>query len=74
MKENLISILSEGLIPNGAGIVYLTPDPTKIKGFGNVLLKIDTADLRLTAFADCMDWEVLCWGYIPLKNITVIER
>ena len=61
-----------GLIPNSLGIVYLTPDPAKIKGFGNVLLKIDTGNLRLTAFEDCEDWEVLCWGQIPSRNITGI--
>ena len=71
-KENLTSILSRGLLPSGMGIIYLTPNPAKIKGFGNVLLKIDTADLRLTAFDDCKDWEILCWGCIPPQNITLI--
>ncbi len=71
-EENLTSILLRGLLPNGMGIVYLTPDSTKIKE-GAVLLKIDTANLRLTAFDDCKDWEIFCWGHIPPQNIILLE-
>ncbi len=71
-KQNIQSILIGGLKPNKIGIVYLTPAPDKTKSFGDVLLKVDTGDLRLTAFEDCSDWEVLCWGHILPKNITIL--
>ncbi len=62
-KENIDSILREGLKPSGMGIVYLAPE--KSVRFGDTLLEVETGDLRLTAFDDCNKWEVLCWGRIP---------
>jgi hypothetical protein len=61
------------------GIVYLTPDPEKLKGSGDVLLEVETEGLKLTCFEDCADWEVLCWGRIPsdrirIKNINGKEK
>ncbi len=76
-KENLPSILATGLKPNGMGIVYLSPDKKVIDLFGgkfDVLLKVETGDTKLTAFDDCKDWEVLCWGAIPPEDIQVLER
>jgi len=79
-KENLESILREGLRPSGLGIVYLTPRPecwkTRKQGQeqGEVCLEVETGDLRLSAFEDCKEWEVLCWGHILPENIMVSKR
>jgi RNA:NAD 2'-phosphotransferase (TPT1/KptA family) len=70
-KESLKSILRDGLKPNRMGIVYLTPDPEKFKNFGDILLEVETGCLELTCFEDCKNWEVLCWGLIPPKNIKI---
>ncbi len=70
-RENIPTILKEGLKPNGLGIVYLTPSPEKWKPDGEVCLKVETGVLKLTAFEDCSDWEVLCWGKISPFNIAV---
>ena len=67
--KNVASILSKGLKPNGMGIVYLTPQPDKWHPDGEVCLEVETGDLKLTAFEDCSDWEVLCWGKIPPEQI-----
>lgn len=67
-RQNLSSILEKGLIPNLIGIVYLTP--LLGLGFGEVTLQVETGNNKLTAFEDCSDWEVLCWGRIPSENIT----
>ena len=37
--------------------------------FGDTMLEVETGDLKLTAFDDCRDWEVLCWGEIPASSI-----
>lgn len=69
-EENLPSILKGGLVPNGMGIVYLSPTlETVFRGEGRVILEVETGDLKLTAFEDCREWEVLCWGPIPPENI-----
>lgn len=79
-KENLESILSVGLRPSGLGIVYLTPKPEQWKTWeqgkeqGQVCLEVETGDLRLSAFEDCKEWEVLCWGHIPPINIRVVTK
>ena len=67
-RRNLRGILRKGLIPNMFGIVYLSPLPDL--GFGEITLGVETANNKLTAFEDCSDWEVLCWGRIPPENIT----
>ena len=72
-KENLDSILLIGLNPSRIGIVYLTPDPKKTKGYGNILLEVETKDLELTCFEGCEDWEVLCWGHIPPEDIKQVD-
>jgi len=59
-KEHINSILREGLRPSRIGIVYLTPDPKATSGFGDTLLEVETGNLKLTAFDDCKNWEVLC--------------
>ena len=69
-KENIDSILSNGLRPSGLGIVYLTPKPEN--WCGEICLEVETGDLRLTSFEDCRSWEVLCWGHIPPENIRVL--
>ena len=61
--------MKNGLIPNGIGIVYLSPRDDL--GFGDVLLEIETNDNKLTAFDNCKEWEVLCWGKIKPQNIKV---
>lgn len=66
-RANVPSIMRQGLIPNGIGIVYLSP--LKNVGFGEVTLEVETGDNKLTAFDDCKDWEVLCWGKISPDNI-----
>lgn len=70
--ENVESILCEGLRPNGMGIVYLSPMPMTC--FGSEVLEVETGNLRLTAFDDCKDWEVLCWGHVPPENIKIWDR
>jgi len=69
-KENLSSILKEGLKPNGFGIVYLTPEPDGWRG--EVCLKVETGNLKLSSFEDCKDWEILCWGHIPPQDIMIL--
>ena len=71
-KENIESILKEGLRPSGFGIVYLTPKPETY--VGEVCLEVETGNLKLTAFEDCKEWEVLGWGAIPPKDIIVREE
>ena len=65
-EDNLPSIFKEGLKPNSFGIVYLTPSPEKWRPDGEVCLAVETGDLKLTAFEDCSDWEVLCWTDKPI--------
>lgn len=69
--KNVPSILKEGLRPSSLGIVYLTPSPEKWRPTGEVCLEVETRKLKLTAFEDCSDWEVLCWGRIPSSDICV---
>jgi len=75
-KNNLESILREGLKPNKIGIVYLTPKPQHIRQWWNnsaILLEIETAEIRLTVFDECQEWEVLCWGHISPSNIKLVS-
>jgi hypothetical protein len=54
------------------GIVYLSPTVEIVGSFGvdfDILIEVETGDLKLTAFEDCKEWEVLCWGAIPRQNI-----
>lgn len=64
----------EGLRPSRIGIIYLSPNPKVIDWFGGseVLLKVETGENKLTAFDDCKEWEVLCWGPIPTDAITLL--
>ncbi len=71
-KKNLKSILQNGLIPNGMGIVYLSP--LLGLGFGKITLEVETGNNKLTAFEDCSDWEVLCWGGIAPENIKMLRK
>lgn len=71
-RKNLASILSKGLLPNRLGIVYLSPQP--MLRFGDTLLEVETGENKLTAFDDCRDWEVLCWGKIAKRNLKVIDN
>jgi len=60
-------IQDEGLRPRipksqgGWGLIYLSPKSEIAQNFGEVVLEVETDDLKLTAFEDCKDWEVLCW-------------
>jgi hypothetical protein len=69
-RENLSSIFRKGLMPNEIGIIYLTP--LLGLGFGEITLEVETGNNRLTAFEDCSDWEVLCWGQICPENIKTL--
>jgi hypothetical protein len=69
--EYLTSIVRHGLMPNKMGILYLSP--LQDIGFGEVTLEVETGDNKLTAFDDCKEWEVLCWGSIPPENIKVLN-
>ncbi len=70
-KKNLKNIFCKGLIPNRIGIVYLSP--LSNLGFGEVTLEVETGNNKLTAFDDCSDWEVLCWGRISPENIKLLQ-
>ena len=59
------------MIPNGLGIVYLSPQNNL--GFGDITLEVETGDNKLTAFDDCKKWEVLCWGKIEPFNIRIYD-
>ena len=69
--KNVESILKIGLIPDRIGIVYLSP--RNDLNFGDITLEVETGDNKLTAFDDCKEWEVLCWGKIEPSNIKVLE-
>lgn len=73
-EKHLTSIFNSGLSPNRIGIVYLTPNPQATKDFGEALLEVETGELKLTAFDDCKEWEVLCWGSIPPNKIKISEN
>ncbi len=70
-EKSINSIFRKGLIPNGLGIVYLSP--LSNLGFGEVTLEVETGNNKLTAFDDCSDWEVLCWGKIGPENIKLFK-
>ena len=65
----------EGLKPSRIGIVYLSPDRRAADDFGGneVLLEVETGDTKLTAFDDCKEWEVLCWGHISADKIRLMK-
>jgi len=66
-RKNWESIKEEGLKPNGLGIIYLSPTLKKaVLWNGQVTLEVETGDLKLTAFDDCKEWEVLCWTQSPI--------
>jgi len=72
---NLPSIIQIGLLPSKIGIVYLSPNKKEAyrQGGSQILLEVETGDNKLTAFEDCKEWEVLCWGRIPPGNIKIIK-
>lgn len=63
----------EGLKGSGFGIVYLTPLIEEARNHGDVVLEVETGDLRVTAFEDCEEWERLCWGTIPVEQVRLLE-
>lgn len=69
---NILSIFRDGLLPNEIGIVYLSPGPQR--DYGDVILEVETGANRLTAFDDCREWEVLCWGRIPPRGVKEILK
>ena len=74
-RQNWEKIRHEGLKPNSIGIVYLSPTPKVIdffEGDFEVLLEVETGELKLTAFDDCKEWEVLCWGHVPATNVKLV--
>lgn len=72
-RTNIPSIMKEGLRPSRIGIVYLTPKAEKVAGGGDTCLEVETCNLRLTAFEDCRDWEILCWGHIPPECVREVQ-
>ena len=70
-KENVESIMQNGIVPNRMGIVYLSPCSNL--NFGDIALQVETGNNKLTAFDDCKEWEVLCWGGIPPENIRIYK-
>ena len=77
-KENLESILSEGIKPR-CFAVYLShqPDSWVRDGDGQVVLRVSTKGLteRFTVVKDAGDLdEVLYWGVIPPENIKVHRK
>ncbi len=69
-RDNLPSILETGLRPSRLGIVYLSPNPELAANFGDAVLEVAVPEeLSLTAFDDCEEWEVLCWGHIPAECV-----
>ena len=73
-SKNVPSIIERGLVPNKMGIIYLAPTFESVyKGKGRTILKVETGNNRLSAFDDCKDWEIFCWGNIPPENIEVIK-
>lgn len=66
-------IKEKGLKGNGRGLVYLTPLIEEARCYGGVVLEVETGGLRLTAFEDCRDWEVLCWGTVPANQVQLLE-
>ena len=71
-SRNIQGISQGGLKPNHTGIVYLSPTFETCK-WGDTVFEVETGDRRLTAFEDCSDWEVLCWGKIPPENVRKIN-
>ena len=72
-RENARLIMLNGLKGNNLGIIYLSPNLEKAKLWnGEVILEVETGDCKLTAFEDCADWEVLCWGEIKPENIRML--
>ena len=69
--ENIESIMQEGLKPNSSGIIYLSPTLSEAQSWaeklGETLIGVETGELRLTAFEDCAEWEVLCWTDKPIS-------
>ncbi len=57
------------MLPNIIGIVYLSPYLQK--DYGEIVLEVETGNNKLTAFEDCREWEVLCWGKILPENIKI---
>lgn len=68
LAKNLPSIMRHGLRPSGIGAVYLSPKPEgwRPPKDDEVLLHVETADLPLSAFDDCAEWEVFCWTDTPI--------
>ena len=72
------SILSEGLLKKYStlwvgcgGAIYLGETPEDAKGFGEVLLTVDTEGLECCRLSE---WEVICWDNIPKDRIKVYEK
>ena len=66
-----VRIEKEGLKPRTEmGIIYLSPNPIDASNFGEIVLKVKIREQKLSAFEDCVDWEVLCWDPIPPEDIS----
>lgn len=79
-NSNLKNIFEDGLKPNAMGIVYLCPTLDVASAviasseYENII-EVETDNLKLTAFDDCKEWEVLCWTDkpIPVKQLTLLQ-
>ena len=61
---------------NEWGMIYLTPLIEEAQCHGGVVLEVETGELRLTAFEDCQEWEVLCWtkDRIPPEQVQLYSE
>ena len=75
--ENLESIFERGLLLGGLRggfVIYLSPSLERVyRVKGRAVLEVETGEARLSAFDDCVEWEVLCWGPIPPENLRLLE-
>lgn len=72
LKENISSILKEGLKPSKIGIVYLSESPNSWwTDHEHTILEVDMTNYqgKLTTFGISDLDEILCWGFIEPERI-----
>ena len=75
-KNNLESILKQGLIPSKFGIVYLSERPDSwwnSKDYITLEINIENISNRLTTFNEPKLDEILCWGHVEPTRIKIHE-
>lgn len=75
-KENIPSILKEGLRPTYLGncIICMSPNSEIAGNFGNTVLEVDVTGYKISCFEDCEGWERFVWcdKPIPPERIKVV--